>query len=192
MSDYKNNEKKSYTKSLKFVKGNSLAVDVGSCQGMYIDWMINNFDKVIAIEPALLNFGYLSKEYGWNEKVTLINAAVLDVVGKTQLFNSINKITSINGHWQCFPPEIEYSCIDIHTITIDSLNINPNLIKIDIQGSEYKALCGCIETINRCAPTFLIETVMNTKRKYDTKKFFDDKYPKYKRKLMGDREIYYV
>lgn len=46
----------------------------------------------------------------------------------------------------------------IPQITIDSLEINPNLIHLDIEGYEGNALQGAITTIKRSKPIIVIET----------------------------------
>jgi len=46
----------------------------------------------------------------------------------------------------------------IPQVTIDSLNINPDLIHLDIEGYEGHALSGAIETIKRALPMIVIET----------------------------------
>lgn len=40
----------------------------------------------------------------------------------------------------------------------DGLNLNPSYVKIDVEGHELQVLQGMTETINRCKPTFLIES----------------------------------
>lgn len=41
--------------------------------------------------------------------------------------------------------------------TLDSQNLSPSFIKIDVQGFEYDALLGGMATIQRCLPIILIE-----------------------------------
>jgi FkbM family methyltransferase len=44
-------------------------------------------------------------------------------------------------------------------IRIDQLNINPSIIKIDVEGSEYQVLMGASETISRSRPWLMIEVL---------------------------------
>lgn len=46
---------------------------------------------------------------------------------------------------------------DVDFITLDSLNICPGFIKLDLEGFELRALRGAVETINRCRPTMVVE-----------------------------------
>jgi FkbM family methyltransferase len=42
-------------------------------------------------------------------------------------------------------------------VTIDSLGLNPSLIKIDVEGMESDVIRGAIETIKRCEPVIYLE-----------------------------------
>ena len=45
-------------------------------------------------------------------------------------------------------------------VSIDSLNLKRvDLIKIDVEGMEMEVLQGAAETISRCKPVLLIETI---------------------------------
>jgi FkbM family methyltransferase len=54
-----------------------------------------------------------------------------------------------------------YSEQSVLTTTVDDLGVNPDIVKMDIQGKELAALEGGRETIERCMPSFLIEMLMN-------------------------------
>ena len=45
----------------------------------------------------------------------------------------------------------------VETITIDSLNLNPDIVKIDVEGGDYEVLLGMTQTISRCRPFIMIE-----------------------------------
>ena len=47
------------------------------------------------------------------------------------------------------------------SVTIDSLNKNPNIIKIHLEGGEYRALQGAIKTIDRNRPVLMISIYHN-------------------------------
>jgi len=46
---------------------------------------------------------------------------------------------------------------NLYIVTIDSLNLSPIGIKLDIQGHEKAALLGAVQTLRRCEPLLLIE-----------------------------------
>ena len=45
----------------------------------------------------------------------------------------------------------------IPMVTIDSLNVNCDLIQLDVEGFEENALKGAYLTIERCKPVIIIE-----------------------------------
>lgn len=46
---------------------------------------------------------------------------------------------------------------DTKCVTLDSLNLNVDFYKLDVEGYEYFALQGSIDTIKRCNPLIMIE-----------------------------------
>ncbi|MCA1995006.1 MAG: FkbM family methyltransferase [Coleofasciculus sp. S288] len=55
--------------------------------------------------------------------------------------------------------KLKIESIPLEVRTLDSFELNPDFIKIDVQGFEYQVLLGAKETISRCKPIFLIESV---------------------------------
>jgi FkbM family methyltransferase len=60
-----------------------------------------------------------------------------------------------------YAARMTYSEQKVLTTTIDDLDAQPDIIKMDIQGKELAALEGARETIRRRSPAFLIETLAN-------------------------------
>lgn len=53
--------------------------------------------------------------------------------------------------------KIDYVKQTVKIITIDSLDLNPTLVKIDTEGSDYNVLLGMRMTIDRARPYILLE-----------------------------------
>jgi len=53
--------------------------------------------------------------------------------------------------------DYELKTLSIPMVTVDSLNLQPTIVKMDLQGLEMQALNGMRQTIERCWPTFMIE-----------------------------------
>lgn len=47
--------------------------------------------------------------------------------------------------------------LSISMVTVDSLNVHPTVVKMDLQGLEMQALVSMKNTIERCWPVFMIE-----------------------------------
>lgn len=64
----------------------------------------------------------------------------------------------------------ELGSIDVEVRTLDSFNLSPSLIKIDVEGHELAVLQGSVETISRCSPILYVEDDRPELR-YELRKF---------------------
>jgi len=102
------------------------------------------FKDVYTFEPSPENFSFLEKNYQGKHAY---NAALYDKEG----FVGIKENAKNCGDDRTCPGD------EIPAITIDSLGIYPNLIYLDIQGDESRALLGGEETIKKSWPVIAIE-----------------------------------
>jgi hypothetical protein len=61
---------------------------------------------------------------------------------------------------QSFPrqaPRVRYVELKASTITIDDLGVDPQIVKLDIQGNELAALKGATRTLTTSSPDLLVE-----------------------------------
>lgn len=132
------------------------AIDCGAFYGSWTVIMEQIFTKVIAIEPIPESYRCLVKNARRSE---CINAAVSDKCGELDLFVGFNGLWGRafrTGH----DPK-KYAGNPVKSITIDSLNAAPGLIKIDVEGFDYQALKGAEETINKYRPILIVEWKFN-------------------------------
>lgn len=133
-------------------------VDGGSFDGrtavLFMDWCDNNYNKVWAFEPDIenrkkciktltdnkcRNFEVISKGL-WEEQTELFFKAIS---------NGASKVVG-NGEYK------------IDTIRLDDvIDKNVTFIKLDIEGSEYKALLGSEKMIKRYKPKLAISIYHN-------------------------------
>ncbi|MGK7896295.1 MAG: FkbM family methyltransferase [Xenococcus sp. (in: cyanobacteria)] len=74
--------------------------------------------------------------------------------------------------------------IKIEVKTLDSFQLKPDFIKIDVEGFEYQVLLGSADTINKSRPVLLIEGVSKNDKihqklqewKYNAYKFHNNKF----------------
>jgi len=116
------------------------AIDVGAHRGIWTKEMLKTFGVVTAIEPSDL-YKLIDK------RANVINAAVGSKIGRCSLAEG--KKNTGQKH--------VVAGKDIKMITLDSLNLTPDFIKIDVEGMEYDVLVGAKETIERYKPYILIE-----------------------------------
>jgi FkbM family methyltransferase len=132
-----------------WVKG-SVGWDIGANEGQSADRMLaNGFSKVLAVEPAIESFRILEREWGDDERVELLNAAVSDVTGVVAL--SV-RATPMGGG-QLVSPELpqegwhgaELYQRSVRCTTLDDMAAEcgrPDFVKIDTEGFEEQILRG--------------------------------------------------
>ena len=135
-----------------------IGVDLGANLGYVTLHMCRNMDKIIAIEPDRRMRKLLKKnikENGFSDKVEIYNFAISDKDGEEIIYLS-KKHPNLNT--LCNNEKLKKSKDllkkeKIITRKIDSLNIKPNFIKMDIEGYEVEAINGAMDTlkkVNKC------------------------------------------
>ncbi len=62
--------------------------------------------------------------------------------------------------------------IKVQCVTLDSLGLKPDFIKIDVEGHELSVLKGAADTINECSPILYVEDDRDDKR-YELRKYIE-------------------
>ncbi len=131
------------------IPAGGVVCDIGANAGFYTLLAARKAKHVIAIEPLPENLRYLYKHLEMNriKNVTVIKAAMSDVNGLAQFRVGGNRATGA----------LEADgALQIRTTTVDSLPRAPDLIKIDVEGAEFRVLTGAIETIKRKHPIIFL------------------------------------
>ena len=128
-------------------KGGNM-IDVGSCYGMWVEFMLEKADVVYAFEPDMRLFPDLINKYSSNPKVKLHNIAISEACGVCKL--------QINPEGNSRIGAIGEETIMMNIDTIFE-NIPISCIKIDIEGFEMSALNGGLKTILKYLPVLIIE-----------------------------------
>jgi len=137
----------------KEAKG-GLGLDVGANLGYVTLYMCKGMDKIIAIEPDERPRGLLKnniKENNFVKKVKIFKFAVSNKNGVEIIYLS-KKHPNLNN--LCNNKSLKKNKDflkekTVKTKTIDSLNIDPNFIKMDIEGYEVEAIQGAYNTLKR-------------------------------------------
>jgi FkbM family methyltransferase len=144
-------QKKQCDTAISLTRRRGLAIDVGAHVGFWSKEFNKHFHKVVSIEPVKENFDCLVKNV---PDAVHINAACSDKLGFVSMHNPAPENS---GAWEATEGG------DIECITIDSLNLIPDLIKMDVQGYERQVIDGAMETIKCAWPTLCVEVVYNGK-----------------------------
>jgi FkbM family methyltransferase len=133
---------------LKSITGRGLCLQAGGAHGAYPVALAEHFDQVVTIEANPANYRILERVVGPITNIKPIHAALWnghERVG-TAKFRPQNDLT-----YYITPGD------EVDTITIDELDLAPDLIWLDIEGSEFKALSGAKRTLERCDAVIIEE-----------------------------------
>lgn len=137
---------------LPYVKNKNIMVQAGGNCGFLLNSFIAHFNTLYTFEPDPVNFYCLNQNITSN-KVIKLQACLGNEptpVATQQLIrpNRPNDTGGVHVSGEGFTP----------TIVIDTLNLpGCDLIQLDVEGYEYKALLGAINTIIKYRPVLCLE-----------------------------------
>lgn len=138
-----------YLLALQYVKKRDLAIDCGAHVGIFTRRMERDFKEVYSFEPAEDNFRCLAQN---TTKARLFNCCLWnESAGLSMKFtdhpnSGANEVDGL-GNYPALP--------------LDVFDLSPDLIKMDVQGSEANLLIGAIRTL-RSRPVLILEVVKDS------------------------------
>lgn len=135
------------------------AMDVGGNIGVWASGLSQRFQRVTSMEPVPAMVARI-------EGLKLPNVTVIQkaawICAAQLAFNVYGKCQHGDGGWstvadQDARAEQPVEQITVEGITIDSLGLDIDFMKMDIEGAEVPAILGALRTIGRCRPQVLIE-----------------------------------
>ena len=145
----------------KFLKENSIYVDIGSNLGYFslIAGSIAKNGKVFSFEPVKQNFRLLEKNIRKNNltNVQIFQYAISNKNGFVNIFSGESTSNArlfksdLEGYMEQYQSTELVKCVTLDTIldTIPGNSNIPNIIKMDIQGGEMLALKGMKNIIHK-------------------------------------------
>jgi FkbM family methyltransferase len=122
--------------------------------------MLATFKRVHAFEPAPDNFECLTANCT-SSKLTAHCAALAKRSGVGVLYGVDGKPMGYS-----LEPFRGGATLEVTTVALDDMRLSGvDLVKLDLEGSEYAALLGAQETISRCRPVVLIEEKFDPERR---------------------------
>ncbi len=117
-----------------------LALDCGAHRGVTVNYLLTRFSSVVAFEPS-----DLADRIDPKAKVYKLG------LGREFGSGSLKA-----GHHNTGQTHI-VDGFDIEIRPLDSFNLSPNFIKLDVEGMELEVLIGASETILRSRPVIMFE-----------------------------------
>jgi FkbM family methyltransferase len=134
---------------VKWVPERNLVVHAGGNCGIWSKIYSPLFKEVVTFEPNDLNFECFKRNVD-ESNVTVYKAGLSNKEGFCRSVEG-------DGKHNFGALQIEEAEAGIRMMTIDSLNLNPDLIQLDVEGFEENALKGALKTIMRSRPVIIIE-----------------------------------
>jgi len=147
---------------LPYVKHKNIMIQAGGNCGYLLNTFIDHFNTIYTFEPDPINFYCLNNNIS-SQNVIKLQCCLGDdgmPVSTQQLIrpNKPNDTGGVHVSGKGNTP----------SIIIDNLNLpGCDLIQLDIEGYEYKALLGAINTIKKYKPVLCIEFCEKWLNRYD-------------------------
>jgi FkbM family methyltransferase len=154
-------------------------VDAGACDGettqRFINLVSNKFLRVYIFEPDKNNAAILKKSLArWYERICVYEAALYDVAGEINFDMTGTASSSI-----CAKGNMKVKTMRLDDVISDD-TVPPSFIKMDIEGSEMKALLGASNTIAMHAPKLAICVYHKPEDLWEIPIFLKSLVPEYK------------
>jgi FkbM family methyltransferase len=143
--------------------------DVGANQGWHslrAASLVGQRGHVVSFEPSPANLRVLDYHRRMNRvhNVTIVPKAVSCTDGERLtlyiLHSGRSPLNSLFSHPLLANQGSEISRCVVETVTLDSYRsqtgLNPNVIKIDVEGAEMMVLCGTTRVLQECRPDLII------------------------------------
>lgn len=151
------------------LKSADILIDVGANFGYYTCLGCAMKVKVVAFEPLPENLDYLFanlKANSWENDVEVFPLGLADKSGLADFFGASTGASLLSG-WagvsDCFKRTIALSTLD--TILQSRFNNKKVVIKIDVEGAEFKVLCGASRLLTQDPkPVWLVEITLDEHR----------------------------
>lgn len=136
--------------ALQLFEGRNTAIDGGAHRGIWTRILAEQFAKVYAFEPWTDNFIKIPDL----ENVTKINCAL----GLEEGTFLMSKGPDNTGQYH-FTATIEDAekGLGAAVVQLDSLDLDIDFLKLDVEGYELFVLKGGKETIEKCKPAIMVE-----------------------------------
>ena len=171
-----------FAKLMSHVESPGIMVQAGGNCGQYVRQFSQQFDTVYTFEPDPLNFLCLTLNCGNNVIKTQA------CLGNDKNFVNINRKSDAGAIHVDGPGNVP-------TVRVDDMDLpGCDLIQLDIEGYEYFALQGAVNTIERYHPVIMVECYEPWAQRYSVDKGMMDSFfkeLKYKKVLGTDNDIVY-
>lgn len=149
----------------KDISNNSIVYDIGANFGYFsMVFAQNTKQNVFAFEPIPDNIKILKNHLHINKvkNVSILPFAIADTDKEVEFSNEFNNqgntYVEDSPLYQNISSKIRINCRSVDSLVNEKILPPPTFIKIDVEGAEFDALLGAVETIKKYKPTILLAT----------------------------------
>jgi|TARA_R110000803_G_scaffold135001_1_gene201989 FkbM family methyltransferase len=149
---------------IRHVENKKVCIQAGGNTGVYVKQFADVFETVYTFEPETVNFYCLTENLKNCNNVETLNSFLGQQNQKpTNIIRYDTKKDPNTGKFK-----IGEDAGTIPVIAIDTLNLRScDLIQLDIEGGEYNALLGAVETIKEFKPVICLEWFENQEKLFN-------------------------
>jgi FkbM family methyltransferase len=157
-------EKETSPVMLEQIRRSRCFIDVGANCGVYsvLGCSVNPRIRVVAVEPVPRICAALAnnvRQNGFDSRVTILNIALGDRNG-TVSFHEADVSTmgslAVDGYMGQHGRLIQVECRTLDSI-VEELDIEPDFLKIDVEGFAHLVLSGASQVLSRFRPCIILE-----------------------------------
>jgi len=139
------------------IEPGDVVIDGGAFEGFYtFDCFNRGASRVFAFEPLPIMVEALRKNFGNKDKLKIYQA-----VGSLDAKNTLHlnkEGSAVHGRMEGHGKQLDINIRTVDSVVAENGNPAIDIIKLDIEGSEFDCLIGAMNTIKRCKPKLIVET----------------------------------
>ena len=155
-------EKKVQREFKRFIKEGDVVFDIGAHVGFYTllaSRLVGSKGKVFAFEPNPKNIYYLERHVKINSchNVTIVEAAVSNIEGQKDFYESESSV--VGGLCPLGFSPVAKTSVSVIALDLElgrNKILPPRILKIDVEGEEYRVLKGAEYILKTHFPTIIL------------------------------------
>jgi FkbM family methyltransferase len=157
-----------------------VVLDAGANIGFHTVGMAKIAKKVYSFEPQPIMYNILTANILFNDLTTKVEQFRLglgesEATVKLCPLNDYKESDGVDNYGaRGIATEEEYGDEEIKIIAFDSLEVDVDAVKMDIQNYELEALKGMVNTLKKCKPWIMIENYIDVEKDKKVLEFLKD------------------